>query len=85
VANKPDQKRNDKIVALHDLDPVKYSFGNLAKQYKNKKTGKPLNRSTVHEIYIREKAKQGDKKALSSAIFKRKYPTLRADNSLSTP
>lgn len=72
-------------MALHDLDPVKYSFAHLAKQYKNKKTGKPLTRSTVHEIYTREKAKRGDKKARSSAVFKRKYPTLAADNSLSTP
>ncbi len=76
MANRPNQKRNDEIIRLHDLDPVLYSFANLAKRYKNKKTGKPLTRSTIHEIYIREKAKIGDKKALSSGLVKSKYPGL---------
>lgn len=76
MANKPHQKRNDEIVRLHDLDPVEYSFANLAKRYKNRKTGKPLTRSTIHEIYMREKARQGDKKAQSSGIVRSKYPGL---------
>ena len=76
MANRPNQKRNDEIVRLHDQDPVLYSFANLSKKYKNKKTGKPLTRSTIDEIYIREKAKTGDKKALSSGLVKSKYPSL---------
>lgn len=76
MANKPYQKRNDEIVRLHDLDPIEYSFANLAKRYKNRKTGKPLTRSTIHEIYMREKAKSGDKKAQSSGIIRSKYPSL---------
>ncbi len=76
MANKPNQKRNDEIVRLHDLDPIEYSFANLAKRYKNRKTGGPLTRSTIHEIYMREKAKMGDKKAQSSGIIRSKYPSL---------
>ncbi len=80
MANKPNLKRNDEIVRLHDLDPIKHSFANLSARYKNKKTGKPLARSTLHEIYMREKAKQGDKKAQSSRVVKTKYPHM-----ISTP
>lgn len=76
MANQPHQKRNDEIVRLHDLDPVLHTFASLAKRYKNKKTGKPLSRSTVHEIYMREKARNGDKKAQSSGVVKSKYPGL---------
>ncbi len=76
MANKPHQKRNDEIVMLHDYDPVQYSFASLANRYTNSKTGKPLSRSTIHEIYMREKAKMGDKKAQSSGVIKAKYPSL---------
>ena len=76
MANRPNQKRNNEIVRLHDLDPIEYSFASLAKRYINKKTGKHLARSTVHEIYVREKAKMGDKKAQSSSLVKSKYPSL---------
>jgi hypothetical protein len=69
MANRPNQKRNDQIVRLHDLDPIKYSFANLARKFK-------IAKSTVHEIYVREKAKMGDKKALSSWVVKSKYPSL---------
>lgn len=77
MANKPNQKRNDDIVRLHDLDPIKYSFANLSERYRNKRTGKPLARSTLHEIYMREKAKKGDKTARSSSVVKTKYPRLK--------
>ncbi len=77
MANRPNQKRNDEIVRLHELDPVKYSFRNLGSRYKNPKTGKPLHHSTIHEIYMRESAKNGDKKARSSATVKGKYPRLK--------
>ena len=76
MANKPNQKRNDQILMLHDLDPVQYSFSILARKFKNSKTGKPLSRATVHEIYVREKAKMGDKKARNSGTVKGKYPGL---------
>lgn len=78
MANRPNQKRNDEIVRLHDLDPVKYSFVNLSKRYKNPKTKKPLAGSTLHEIYMREKAKLGDKNAQSSAVVRTKYPKLKS-------
>ena len=77
MSNRPNLKRNDEIVRLHDLDPIKYSFRNLGKKYKNLKTGKPLATSTLHEIYMREKARSGDKKAKSSKIVKARYPKLR--------
>jgi hypothetical protein len=76
MANKANQKRNDKIVSLHDQDPILHSFASLAKRYKNRKTGRPLSRSTIHEIYTREKAKLGDKKAQSSGVVRGKYPGL---------
>jgi len=77
MANRPNTKRNDEIVRLHDLDPIKYSFANLSKRYKNPITKKPLARSTLHEIYMREKAKLGDKKAQSSGVVMKKYPSLK--------
>lgn len=77
MANKPNQERNNEIVMLHDFDPVLYSFANLANRYTNKRTGKPLTRSTIHEIYMREKAKRGDKKAQASGVVKAKYPSLK--------
>ncbi len=77
MANSPHQKRNNEIVRLHDLDPVLHSFAQLANCYMNSKTGKPLTRSTIHEIYTREKAKRGDKKAQSSGVVKAKYPSLK--------
>lgn len=77
MANRPNTKRNDEIVRLHDLDPIEYSFANLSKRYKNPKTKKPLARSTLHEIYMREKAKLGDKKAQLSGVVKTKYPGLK--------
>ena len=77
MANRPNTKRNDEIVRLHDLDPVKYSLNFLTTKYKNTKTGKPLSRSTIHEIYVREKAKMGDKKALASSVIRSKYPKLK--------
>ncbi len=77
MPNRPNKKRNDEIVRLHDLDPVKYSFANLSKRYRNSKTKKPLARSTLHEIYMREMAKLGDKKAQSSAVIRSKYPNLK--------
>ncbi len=77
MANKPNQKRNDEIVRLHELDPIKYSFRNLGNRYKNLKTGNPLHHSTIHEIYVREKAKGGDKKAISSGTVKGKYPGIK--------
>ncbi len=76
MANKPRQKRNEEIVRLHDRDPIRYSFANLARRFKNKRTGKPLTRSTIHEIYTREKARSGDEKAQSSGLIKSKYPSL---------
>ena len=76
MANRPNTKRNDEIVRLHDLDPIKHSFANLSKTFKNPKTKKPLARSTLHEIYMREKAKRGDKKAQSSKVVKSKYPNM---------
>lgn len=79
MANKPNTKRNDEIVRLHDLDPVKYSFNFLASKYKNSQTGLPLTRSTIHEIYMREKAKMGDKKAQSSSVVRSKYPNLKGE------
>ncbi len=77
MANRPNQKRNDEIVKLHDRDPIKYSFRNLRSRYNNPKTGKPLTHSTIHEIYVREKAKSGDKTARSSGTVKGKYPRLK--------
>ncbi len=77
MANKPNQKRNDEIVMLHDFDPVLYSFASLANRYTNNRTRKPLTRSTIHEIYMREKAKKGDKKARASGVVKAKYPSLK--------
>lgn len=77
MANKPNTKRNDEIVMLHDFDPIQYSFASLANRYTNSRTGKPLSRSTIHEIYMREKAKRGDKKAQSSGVVRAKYPTLK--------
>lgn len=77
MANKPNQERNDEIVMLHDFDPVLYSFASLANRYTNNRTGKPLTRSTIHEIYMREKAKKGDKKARASGVVKAKYPSLK--------
>jgi hypothetical protein len=77
MANKPHTKRNDEIVMLHDFDPIQYSFASLANRYTNSRTGKPLSRSTIHEIYIREKAKKGDKKARASGTIKAKYPGLK--------
>jgi hypothetical protein len=77
MANKPHQKRNDEIVRLHDLDPIKYSFRKLGAKFKNRRTGKPLSHSTIHEIYMREKAKGGDKKAISSGTVKGKYPGIK--------
>lgn len=74
---KANTKRNDEIVALHDLDPVKYSFGELAKHYN-------LAKATVHEIYIREKAKRGDKGAVASETLQRKYPAIASRQELST-
>ena len=76
MANKPNQKRNDEIVRLHDLDPIKYSLRKLGERFKNRKTGKPLAHSTVYEIYMREKARLGDKNAQSSAVVREKYPQL---------
>ncbi len=73
MANRPNTKRNDEIVRLHDLDPVKYSFRNLGNKYKNPKTGAALHHSTIHEIYTREKAKKGDKLARSSSPVKGKH------------
>jgi hypothetical protein len=70
MANRPNTKRNDEIVRLHDLDPVKYSFAVLGVRYK-------IAKSTVHEIYLREKAKGGDKKARSSGTVKGKYPGMK--------
>ncbi len=69
MANRPNQSRNDELVRLHDLDPIGYSFANLARKY-------VISRSTVHEIYMREKAKAGDKRAQSSGVVKSKYPRL---------
>lgn len=77
MANKPNTKRNDEIVMLHDFDPIQYSFASLANRYTNSRTKKPLSRSTIHEIYMREKAKRGDKKAQSSWVVKTKYPSLK--------
>lgn len=77
MANRPNTKRNDEIVRLHDIDPIKYSFANLSKRYKNPKTKKPLARSTLHEIYMREKARSGDKNAQSSGVVQTKYPRLK--------
>jgi len=77
MANKPHTKRNDEIVMLHDFDPIQYSFASLANRYTNIRTGKSLSRSTIHEIYMREKAKRGDKKAQSSGVVKAKYPSLK--------
>ena len=77
MANKPNQERNDEIVMLHDFDPVLYSFASLANRYTNSRTGKSLTRSTIHEIYMREKAKKGDKKARASGVVKAKYPSLK--------
>jgi len=77
MANKPNQKRNDEIVRLRDLDPIKYSLRKLGERFKNRKTGKPLAHSTVYEIYMREKAKKGDKNARSSELVKEKYPRLK--------
>jgi hypothetical protein len=77
MANRPNQKRNDEIVRLRDLDPVKYSLRKLGERFKNRKTGKPLAHSTVYEIYMREKAKNGDKTARSSELVKGKYPRLK--------
>ncbi len=69
MANRANEKRNKRVVELHDLDPQKYSFANLGKKFR-------ISKSTVHEIYVREKAKMGDKKALSSWVVKSKYPSL---------
>jgi hypothetical protein len=77
MANKPNTKRNDEIVMLHDFDPIQYSFASLANRYTNSRTKKPLSRSTIHEIYVREKAKRGDKKAQFSGVVKAKYPSLK--------
>lgn len=66
---KAKRDRNDEILALHDLNPKKYTLGFLAKKYGKSK-------ATVQEIIVREKAKRGDKKALASALIKRKYPQL---------
>jgi len=66
---KPLTDRNEEIVALRDSNPKKYSFGYLGKKYKKA-------RSTIQEIYWREKAKMGDETALSHPIVARKYPTL---------
>jgi hypothetical protein len=77
MANKPNQERNDEIVMLHDFDPIQYSFARLATRYTNSRTGKTLTRSTIHEIYMREKAKKGDRKARSSGVVKAKYPSLK--------
>ncbi|GEM_PF-2685679 len=77
MANKSNTKRNDEIVMLHDFDPIQYSFASLANRYTNSRTGKSLSRSTIHEIYMREKAKRGDKKAQTSGVVKAKYPTLK--------
>jgi hypothetical protein len=63
------EDRNDKIVALHDLDPKKYSFGNLAKKFR-------ISKASVHEIYVREKARRGDKDAMDSKLVRSKYPAL---------
>ncbi len=76
MANRPNKKRNDEMIRLHDLDPIKYSFENLSKRYKNSKTKKPLARSTLHEIYMREKAKLGNKEAQASSVVRNKYPNL---------
>lgn len=73
MANRPNTKRNDEIVRLHDLDPIKYSFRNLGNKYKNLKTGAPLHHSTIHEIYTREKAKKGEKSVRSSAVAKGRH------------
>ena len=66
---KANTDRNEEIIALHDLNPKKYSFGVLAKKYRK-------TRPTIQEIYWREKAKLGDKKALSHPMIRRKYPEL---------
>lgn len=66
---KANTDRNEEIVALHDLNPKKYSFGVLAKKYCK-------TRPTIQEIYWREKAKLGDKKALAHPMVRRKYPEL---------
>ncbi|MCP6719753.1 MAG: hypothetical protein KJI72_00285 [Patescibacteria group bacterium] len=81
---KPKVNRNEEIVALHDHDPIKYSFGNLAKKYRNSKTKKPLSKQTIYEIYIREKARRGNKSALNSSLVKNKYPQFLKRKELST-
>lgn len=66
---KANKSRNEELVRLHDLDPNEYSFANLARRY-------VISRSTAHEIYVREKAKAGDKRAQASGVVKSKYPRL---------
>ncbi len=66
---KANTERNEEIVALHDLNPEKYTFGTLAKKY-------GMARSSVQEIYWREKAKLGDKEALAHPLVRRKFPAL---------
>lgn len=61
--------RNEEVLALHELDPKKYTLGFLADKY-------GVSKSTIQEIITREKAKKGDKKALASSLIKRKYPQL---------
>jgi len=76
MPNRPNKKRNDEMIRLHDLDPIKYSFESLTKRYKNSKTKKPLARSTLHEIYMREKARMGNLEAKASSVVRSKYPNL---------
>ncbi len=70
---KANTDRNEEIVALRDLNPKKYTFGILAKKYRK-------TRPTIQEIYWREKAKLGDKKALAHPLVRRKYPELAGRN-----
>jgi len=62
-------KRNDRLYALHILDPKKYSVSHLARE-------EMMSRQAMSEILLREAAKRGDKDAKKSATVRAKYPNL---------
>lgn len=45
------EKRNKEIIRLRTKDPVKWSFGEIAKEFNIKK-------QTAHAIFVREQAKK---------------------------